>query len=67
MEPDPILEELWRIKDEIAAEHDYDVDRLIDDLARRRKVNEAKGVEYVTLAPRRIKPQMTIPSRAERS
>lgn len=29
---DPIIEELWQIKDAIAEEHNYDVDALIDHL-----------------------------------
>lgn len=26
--PDPVLAEVWRIKEEIAAEHDYDVRKI---------------------------------------
>ena len=29
---DEVLEELWRVKDEIAREHDYDVRRLAESL-----------------------------------
>jgi hypothetical protein len=56
MPRDPILEELWRIKDEIAAEHDYDVRKLIKDLVRLQEEDKARGVKYVTLSPKRFKP-----------
>ena len=26
--PDPVLAEIWRVKEEIAAEHDYDVRKI---------------------------------------
>jgi hypothetical protein len=30
MKPDPILEEVWRVKDELAREADYDLHRLCE-------------------------------------
>ena len=32
MKPDPILEELWRAKDDLAREADYDIDRIFAEL-----------------------------------
>lgn len=32
MKPNPILEEVWRIKDQLAAEAGYDVDRFFENL-----------------------------------
>jgi hypothetical protein len=32
MKANPILEEVWRIKDQLAAEAGYDVDRFFDNL-----------------------------------
>ena len=32
MTPGPILEELWRVKDELAREAGYDVDRIFSEL-----------------------------------
>jgi len=32
MKPDPILEELWRVKDELAREAGYDIERMFDEL-----------------------------------
>ena len=32
MKPNPILEEVWRTKDELAAEAGYDMDRFCDNL-----------------------------------
>lgn len=37
---DEIIEELWAIKDEIAKEADYDIDRLIDLLQERQEHRE---------------------------
>jgi hypothetical protein len=37
---DEIIEELWAIKDEIAKEADYDVDKLIDLLEERQERRE---------------------------
>jgi hypothetical protein len=34
MKPDPILEELWKVKDQLAAEAGYDVDRFLENLRR---------------------------------
>ena len=34
MKPNPILDELWRVKDELAAEAGYDVDRFLENLRR---------------------------------
>ena len=34
MKPDPILEELWRIKDDLAREAGYDVHRLCENVRR---------------------------------
>ena len=34
MEPDPILEELWKIKDDLAREAGYDAHRFLENLRR---------------------------------
>ena len=34
MKAEPILEELWRVKDQLAAEAGYDVDRFLENLRR---------------------------------
>jgi hypothetical protein len=34
MKPNPILEELWKVKDGLAAEAGYDVDRFLENLRR---------------------------------
>ena len=39
---DEIIEELWRVKDEIAREHGYDVDRLAAYFRRRGREREAR-------------------------
>ncbi len=37
---DEIIEELWAIKDEIAKEADYDIDRLVDRLLEKQQQRE---------------------------
>ena len=34
MKPDPILEELWKVKDQLAANTGYDTDRFLEELRR---------------------------------
>ena len=34
MKPDPILEELWKVKDQLAADAGYDTDRFLENLRR---------------------------------
>ncbi len=50
--PDPIIDEIRRIRDEYAASFDYDLKRIVRDLQERQK---ASGREYVTLPPRKPK------------
>ena len=50
MKPDPVLEELWKTKDALAAKHNYDVAALFRDLRKREK---APGRKYVRLKPRK--------------
>lgn len=51
---DPIIDEVRRIKAEIAAEFNYDLDTLFEDLKQRERES---GRTYVTLPPRRIEPK----------
>jgi hypothetical protein len=39
MKPDPILEETWRIKDELARECDYDIRKLFENLRAHERAN----------------------------
>lgn len=39
---DEIIEEVWRVKDEIAREHGYDIDRLAAYFRRRGREREAR-------------------------
>jgi hypothetical protein len=50
---DPIVEEVRRIRDEHAARFDYDIHRICEDVRREQELDQAGGVEYVTLKPRR--------------
>ena len=34
MKPNPILDELWKVKDQLAAEADYDIERFLENLRR---------------------------------
>jgi hypothetical protein len=51
MSADPILEEVWRIKDEIAKEFNYDLDALVKYLQEKQREHP----ERVVLAPRPLK------------
>lgn len=50
---DPIIEEVRRVKREIAAEFNYDIHALCEYLRQRERES---GRTYVTLPPRRIEP-----------
>ena len=47
MKPDPILAEVWRAKDKLAAEANYDVATLFKQL---RETERASGRHYVDLS-----------------
>ena len=51
--PDPVIAELWAVKDAYAAEFDYDTDAMFDDLAARHKASGRAGIR---LPPRRVVP-----------
>jgi len=50
--PDPVLEEIWRIKDELSASYGHDVHRLFDEARKREKLS---GRCVVNLQARRKK------------
>ena len=43
MKPDPILEELWAVKDKLAREAGYDIDRFVENLLQWEKVHPQSG------------------------
>jgi hypothetical protein len=43
MKAEPILEELWRVKDQLAAEAGYDLDRFLENLRRWEAEHPASG------------------------
>lgn len=45
---DVVLQEIWRIKDELSAARGHDVDRLFDDLRRREKQSGQRVVNLQT-------------------
>ena len=45
------IEEIWRVRDEIGAEHGYDVDRLFDSM---RKLEKQYGDRVVHRVPRTV-------------
>ena len=59
IEEDPIIDEVRRIKREIAAEFNYDVHALGEHL---RQLQRESGRTYVTLPPRRVEQDSTKPS-----
>jgi hypothetical protein len=46
MKPDPILAEVWRVKDKLSAEANYDVATLFMQL---REIEHTSGRKYVSL------------------
>lgn len=57
---DPIIEEIHAIREEIAREADYDIERILE-AARARQV--ASGRKVVQLSPRRPSPPTQRPKR----
>ena len=43
--PDELIEELWRIKDNIAREHGYDIDALVAHLRTRERAESRRVVD----------------------
>jgi hypothetical protein len=71
MESDPIIEELWRIKEEIWAEAGHDIRRLVEDSRRRQYLrgrdlygrSEVTGrIEVVWRAPRAAEGARGVPT-----
>lgn len=50
-QPDPIIAEVWAIRDQHAARFDYDVKAIFSDVQARQ---EASGRQYVRYSARRI-------------
>jgi hypothetical protein len=53
MQPDPVLAEVWRVRDELAEKHGFDVEALGEALIRRQEELKRAGATYVPAAPRR--------------
>jgi len=49
-EPDPILEEIWKARDEHARRFDYDLKKICADL---RRIEEQSGRRVVVRKPKR--------------
>lgn len=45
---DVVLQEIWRIKDELSAARGHDIDRLFDDLRQREKQSGHRVVNFQT-------------------
>jgi len=50
MKPGPILEEAWRVKDQLAREAGYDTDRFVEGLRRWCEAHPAPGPVFRTAA-----------------
>ncbi len=51
MSPDPIVEEVRTVRDEIAKECDYDIDAIFEAL---RRLEANSSIPHVSLTPRRV-------------
>lgn len=47
----PIIEELWKVKDQMAREYDYDLGKLADLLRQRQKESKHKVVDFSKSQP----------------
>lgn len=57
---DPIVDEVWRIKDELAARFNYDLKAIYEHLKQREREREEKtGRKFVSYPPRRIESPAT--------
>ena len=57
---DPIVDEVRRIKDELAARFNYDLKAIYEHLKQREKEREEKtGRKFVSYPPRRVEPSPT--------
>lgn len=62
---DPIVDEVWRIKDELAARFNYDLKAIYEHLKQREKEREEKtGRKFVSHPPRRVEPPPAPPPTA---
>ena len=52
MSVDPILEEVWRIKDAYAARFNYDLKAMAEDLRRSQEESRRAGRKIVSLPPK---------------
>lgn len=50
---DPIVEEIYRLREEYAARFDYDIDAMFGDIQQRQEQERQNGRVYVTLPPKR--------------
>jgi len=50
MKPDPVLAEVWRVKDKLSAEANYNVATLFKQL---KEIERTSGRKYVSLEPRK--------------
>jgi hypothetical protein len=49
--PDPLLQEIWRIKDELSARRGHDIHRLFDEARERQKHSGHKIVSFEESPP----------------
>lgn len=57
---DPIVEEVRRVRDELAARFNYDLDAIFRDIKEKEKEEQKKGRKFVSFAPRKIEPAQPI-------
>ena len=55
--PDPIIEEIWKFREEHEARFNYDADAIFEDMKRTENLHREQGRVYVMLPPNRVKPR----------
>ena len=63
MVDDPILQELRGVRESYAAAFGYDVRAMLRDLKAKQRQDEARGIKYVSLPPKRAEPASATPAR----
>ena len=58
-DPDPILDDLRKIRDEYAARFNYDIDAMFEDTKRHEAELRKQGKKFVSYPPRPAQPKVS--------
>lgn len=55
MARDPIIEEVYKNRDDISRRYDNDLQKLVKGIQKRQEEGRAQGKKYITLPPKKVK------------